>query len=172
MSLRILYWLSHQFLYFLSQYKFNRDPPLPDFDALLCHTNTKTLDGFLGQLPASWMDQVKPTETPAAGQKTNPTTPKASGRSARVNNTNWNLAIKKHWEAAHLKSLKEMLDNKQQGTDAPLPKFGDTEACLSWLIKSRCFSNCTRASTHKQEGPQIIKQTHALLDACGIPVSN
>ena len=118
------------------------------------------------------MEQVKPTETPTGGPKTDLTPTKAGGGSSRVNNMNWNVPIKKRWEAAHLKSLKEMLDNKQQGTDAPLPKFGDTEACLSWLIKGQCFSNCTRASTHKQAGPQIITQTHALLDACGIPASN
>ena len=35
MALRILYWLTQQFLYFLSQRKFSRDPPLPDFDGLL-----------------------------------------------------------------------------------------------------------------------------------------
>ena len=35
MALRILYWLMQQFLYFLSQRKFSRDPLLPDFDGLL-----------------------------------------------------------------------------------------------------------------------------------------
>ena len=59
MALRILYWLTQQFLYFLSQRKFSRDPPLPDFDRLLRHTHTKTLDGFLGKLPVSWIEQVR-----------------------------------------------------------------------------------------------------------------
>ena len=31
MGLRILYWLMQQFLYFLSQWKFSKDLPLPDF---------------------------------------------------------------------------------------------------------------------------------------------
>ena len=35
MGLRILYWLMQQFLYFLSQQKFGRDPLLPDFDGLM-----------------------------------------------------------------------------------------------------------------------------------------
>ena len=118
------------------------------------------------------MEQVKSTETPVTATKTDQTTTKASRGSTRANNMNWNASIKKCWEAAHLKSLKEMLDNKQQGTDMPLLKFGDTEVCLSWLIKGRCFSNCTRASTHKQAGPQIIAQMHALLNACGVPTSH
>ena len=53
MGLRILYWLMQQFLYFLSQRKFGRDLLLPDFDGLMRHTHTKTLDGFLGKLPTS-----------------------------------------------------------------------------------------------------------------------
>ena len=60
MALRILYWLTQQFLYFLSQRKFSRDPLLPDFNALMQHTHTKTLDGF-GKLPVSWMEQIKPS---------------------------------------------------------------------------------------------------------------
>ena len=35
MALRILYWLTQQFLYFLSQRKFSRDLLLPDFEGLL-----------------------------------------------------------------------------------------------------------------------------------------
>ena len=46
MGLRILYWLTQQFLYYLSQHKFGRDPPLPDFDGLMRHTHTKTLDAL------------------------------------------------------------------------------------------------------------------------------
>lgn len=170
LSLRILYWLTQQFLYYLSQRKLGRDPPLPDFDALLRHAHTKTLDGFLGQLPASWMEQVTPTETPTTSKKKEAA--KTSGSSAKANNTNWNVSIKKRWEAAHLQSIKELLGNKQEGTDAPIPKFGDSEACLSWLIRGRCFTNCSRASTHKQAGPQVVEQTHALFDACGVPASN
>ena len=66
MALRILYWLTQQFLYFLSQRKFDRDPLLPDFDGLMRHTHTKTLDSFLGKLPMSWMEQVKPTNSEAS----------------------------------------------------------------------------------------------------------
>ena len=35
MALRILYWLMQQFLYFLSQRKFSKDPLLPDFNGLM-----------------------------------------------------------------------------------------------------------------------------------------
>ena len=61
-ALQIMYWLTQQFLYFLSQHKFGATPQLPAFEALLQHTQMKTLDGFLGCLHASWMEQVKPTE--------------------------------------------------------------------------------------------------------------
>jgi hypothetical protein len=54
--LRILYWITQQFLYYLSERKFGHDPPLPDFSGLLRHVHTKTLDGFLGRLPASWLE--------------------------------------------------------------------------------------------------------------------
>jgi hypothetical protein len=61
MALRILYWLTQQFLYFLSERKFGRNPSLPAFSTLLQHLHTKMLDGFLGRLPASWMEQVAPS---------------------------------------------------------------------------------------------------------------
>ena len=50
MAPQILYWLTQQFLYFLLQRKFNRDPPLPDFPGLLRHLETNMLVGFLGIL--------------------------------------------------------------------------------------------------------------------------
>ena len=59
-GLCILYWMTQQFLYYLSERKFGQDPPLPDFLGLLCHVHTKTLDGFLGHLSASWLEQVHP----------------------------------------------------------------------------------------------------------------
>ena len=51
--LRIMYWLTQQFLYYLSQCKLGGTPALPPFDMLLQHMQMKTLDGFLGHLPAS-----------------------------------------------------------------------------------------------------------------------
>ena len=60
MALHILYWLTQQFLYYLSERKFGRHPLIPDFSALLQHLHTKTLDGFLGWLPASWLEQFHP----------------------------------------------------------------------------------------------------------------
>ena len=76
MALRILYWLTQQFLYFLTERKFGRNPSLPAFSTLLQHLHTKTLDGFLGRLPASWMDHVAPstaTTLGPTGQGTGPT---------------------------------------------------------------------------------------------------
>ena len=53
-GLQILYWLTQQFLYFLSQCKLRGTPTLPAFNMLLQHTQTKTLDGFLRCLPVGW----------------------------------------------------------------------------------------------------------------------
>ena len=63
MALHILYWLTQHFLYFLTERKFGRNPSLPAFSTLLQHLHTKTLDSFLGHLPASWMEQVGPSAT-------------------------------------------------------------------------------------------------------------
>ena len=64
MALQILYWLTQQFLYFLTERKFGRNQALPAFSTLLQHLHTKTLDGFLGHLPASWMEHVTPALQP------------------------------------------------------------------------------------------------------------
>jgi hypothetical protein len=177
MALRILYWLSQQFLYFLSQRKFNRDPPLPDFPGLLRHLETKTLDGFLGHLPATWLEHIQPTAAGPAGTtkaaaKATAKSDKVRGAHTPVTNTNYNAAIKKRWEAGAFASIKAMLDAHTADTAVALPKFGSDDACLSWLLKGRCFADCPRAHTHKQAAQPIVAQTHALLDACGVAPSN
>ena len=53
-----------------------------------------------------------------------------------------------------------------------VPKMGDQEACLSWIIKGRCFTNCPWVVTHKQANQVLIAQVHTLMDACGVPASN
>ena len=63
-----------------------------------------------------------------------------------------------------------MLKNKLDNVD--LPKFGTDIACLSWLVKGRCHSTCTHANSHKQAGAALVKTTHKLMDACGVPTSN
>ena len=171
-GLQILYWLTQQFLYFLSQQKLGATPILPAFDMLLQHTPTKTLDGLLGHLLVSWLEQVKPAENMASGgTSTSTKSTKVSSRT-RVTNMNWYVSIKKHWEVANIMSLNKMLEAKDPNATAPLPKFGDKEACLSWLIMGKCFDYCQHASTHKQVGATMVTQVHALLDACGIPASN
>ena len=173
-GLRILYWLTQQFLYFLSQHKLGATPTLPPFNMLLQqHTQMKMLDGFLGCLLASWLEQVKPVENMSLeGTSTSSTKSTNTSKGSRVTNTNWNVSIKKHWEVANIVSLNKILEAKDLNATAPLPKFRDKEACLSWLIKGRCFHNCQCASTHKQVGATMVTQVHTLLDACGIPASS
>jgi hypothetical protein len=150
-ALRILYWLTQQYLYFFAERKFNREPAVPDFQALLRHVHTKTLDGFLGQLPATWLEHIQPA---AAGLPTKATvkSDKARGAHTPVTNTNYNNAIKRRWEAGAFASIKAMLDAHTADTEVKLPKFGTDDACLSWLLKGRCFGDCSRAHT-QASGP-------------------
>ena len=173
-GLCIMYWLMQQFLYYLSQRKLGHAPTLPPFDMLLQHTQTKTLDGFLGHLLASWLEQVKPTDQKSSGPSGGANTSNRAniGKGTCITNTNWNASIKKCWEAANIMSLNKMLEAKDPNATAPLPKLGDKEACLSWLIKGHCFDNCQHASTHKQAAAAVVTAVHTLLDACGVPASN
>ena len=85
---------------------------------------TKTLDGFLGCLLASWLEQVKPVEnTSLGGTSTSTKSTKVSGR-VRVTNTNWNMSIKKHWEAVNILSLNKMLEAKDPSANALCPSLG------------------------------------------------
>jgi hypothetical protein len=172
MALRILYWLTQQSLYFLSERKFNRDPAIPDFSALVRHVHTKTLDGFLGQLPATWLEHIQPSAAVPPTKATAKSDTKPRGAHTSVTNTNYNNVIKKRWEAGAFASIKALLDAHSVGTEIKLPKFGTDDACLSWLLKGRCFGDCPRAHTHKQAAQPVIAQTHALLDACGVASSN
>jgi hypothetical protein len=177
-ALRILYWITQQFLYYLSERKFGREPPLPDFPGLLRHVHTKTLDGFLGRLPASWLERVHPdgstpavqTATPPGGQGAS--TSRTRGTPEGVTNTNYVNSLKKRWQASGLGTLQSMLQAHTGEGPPPVPKMGEQEACLSWLIKGRCFANCPRVATHKQANQALIAQVHALMDACGLPASN
>ena len=106
MALWILYWLTQQFLYFLTERKFGRNPSLPAFSTLMQHLHTKTLDGFLGRLPASWMEHVAPSTMvnpgpTGQGRGANRATSDAGGGSM-VTNTNYPVAFRKRWQAAGL----------------------------------------------------------------------
>ena len=169
MALRILYWLTQQFLYYLYQRKFGRDPPLPDFDGLMRHTHTKTLDGFVGKLPTSWMEKVKPS-TVTASTRNKKGKDKEAEADVQVTNTNWNPTLKKRWEASGLTMLHDMLKKKPENVD--IPKVGNKTACLSWLVKGRCFSTCPRKDLHKPANGTLVDATHKLMDACGVLASN
>ena len=87
-----------------------------------------------------------------------------------VTNTNWNPSLKKCWGASGFTILNDMLKNKPDTVE--LPKFGTNVACLSWLIKGRCYNTCPHKDCHKQAGATLIKTMHKLMDACGVPTSN
>ena len=87
-------------------------------------------------------------------------------------NTNYVNSVKKRWLTSGLSNLQAMLQAHSGDVAPPVPKIGDQEACLSWIIKGRCFVNCPRVATHKQANQALIAQVHTLMDACGVPASN
>ena len=175
MALHILYWLTQQFLYFLSKRKFSQNPLLPAFSTLLQHLHTKMLDGFLGQLLASWLEQVVPSLAP-------PSMPPASHGSWAtqashdsgnpVTKMNYIHSLRKHWQASGHGSITQLLQAHTSEGTPPMPMMGDQVACLSWLLRGCCFDNCSHISTHKQASAAVITQVHTLLDACGMAPSN
>ena len=175
MALHILYWLTQQFLYYLSERKFGRHPSLPGFSAfLLQHLHTKTLDRFLGWLPASWLEQIHPrAATPAAlGTQENWAARSGWGVSDPLMNMNYVISIKKHWQASGHSTIAQLLQAHTGEGAAPVPMVGDQPACLLWILKGRCFVNCPHVSTHKQASQALVTQVHSLLDACGVISSN
>ena len=124
-------------------------------------------------MPASWLEQVNPAEQKSLGGTSSSTKSTNVSKGSRMTNTNWNMSIKKCWEAANIVSLNKTLEAKDLNATVPLPKFGDTEACLSWLIKGRCF---LPACVHPQAGgssrgdssphsPQCLWHPHQQLTA-------
>ena len=71
-------------------------------------------------------------------------------------NTNYMNLIKKCWHASGLSTLQTMFQ-AHSGEGVPLVlKMGEQEACLSWIIKGRCFTNCAQVTTHKQANQAMV----------------
>ena len=87
-----------------------------------------------------------------------------------TSNINWNPSLKKRWEASGFNVLHDML--KKKPDNVAILKMGDKTACLSWLVKGRCFSTCPCKDLHKQANGALLDATHKLLDACSVPASN
>ena len=174
MALCILYWLTQQFLYYLSERKFGRHSSLPDFSALLQHLHTKTLDGFLGWLLASWLEQVHPQAMTLAAPAAWEDQASRSNHDAADPgmNTNYITLIKKRWQASGHATITQLFQAHTSKGAPPVPMVRNQSVCLSWILKGHCFSNCPRTSTHKQASQALITQVHSLLDACGISPSN
>ena len=138
-------WLTQHFLYYLSERKFGRHPSLPDFSALLQHLHTKMLDGFLGWLPASWLEQVHPRAAPPVApvaQDYQATKASQGAVDPVMMNTNYITSIKKCWQASGHTTIAQMLQVHTGEGTFPVPMVGDQSACLSWILKGCCFANC------------------------------
>ena len=132
------------------------------------------LDGFLGHLPASWMEQVTPSAmTPMAptsqGSHTNQ---RNRNVGTMVTNTNYQASLRKCWQASGHLSITQLLQAYTSEGTPTVPMMGDQPVCLSWILWGCCFNNCARANTHKQASQAILAQVHMLLDACSMPSSN
>ena len=118
----------------------------------------------------SWLEKVKPTTSGTLNQWSKKGKDKDAEPDVQVTNMSWNPSLKKCWEASGLNVLHEMLKKKPDTVE--IPKFGDKTACLSWIIKGRCFNTCPCKDCHKPANATLIKATHKLMDACGVPASN
>ena len=172
MALCILYWLTQQFLYYLSERKSRRHPSLPDKSPLLKHLHTKMLDGFLGQLPASWSRSTPKLCIALAALVAHGDWASRSSPADSVTNTNYVTLIKKCWQASGHATIAQLLQVHTSEEAPPVPMVRNQSACLSWILKGQCFTNCPCTSTHKQASQALITQVHSLLDACGIAPSN
>lgn len=161
--LRILYWLTQQWLQYLRNLKLGLAAPIPDFDALLGHIRVRNVESHIGKLPANWTEHApRATRTEGGATRTN----------TRVNNPKYDATIRKRWNESGLDGIKKMERNKPADNTTPIPKFGTDEACLSYLLKGYCWDGCTRKDTHKHAGPAVVTAAHAYMDACGVPPSS
>ena len=107
---------------------------LPAFSTLLQHLHMKTLDGFLGHLPASWMEHVAPstlTSPGLAGQGRGMNQTSGNMGGGMVTNTNYQVLFRKCWQAAGHTSIVTQLLQAYTGDGAPtVPKMGDQMVCL------------------------------------------
>ena len=125
--LHILFWLTQQFLYYLSERKFGRAPPILDFPGLLRHLHTKTLDGFLGCLPASWLEQASPRAMPWSTSRAAPTQASRGGRGSTnpATNTNYVASIKRCWLASGHATIAQLLQAYTGEGEPPVPTVRD-----------------------------------------------
>ena len=178
MALRILYWLSQQFLYFLSQRKFNRDPPLPDFPGLLRHLETKTLDGFLGHLPATWLEHIQPTAagpsgTTKAAAKATAKSDKVRGAHTPVTNTNYNAAIKSGGKLAPLPPSRPCSMPTPLTQQSPSPSSDPTTPASHGCSRAAALPTAPGPTrTSRQPSPLSPKRTPSLMRAGWPPATD
>ena len=101
--------------------------------------HTKMLDGFLGFLLTSWLEQVHPEAHVLTNQDTmtmnwEPHTTHNQRFPEPVMNMNYVNLVKKHWLASGLLNLQTMFQAHSGGV-LPVPKMGEQEPCLSGSSK-------------------------------------
>ncbi len=163
LGVRIMYWITQHFLYYLSELKLGRaGVQLPDFAGLERSVNVKTVENFVPQLPTGWVEYQSGSRS---GASTGTNTPKGE----RVTNIHYVDSIKKRWKESGHSTMAEMIRAKPADSTVPIPKIGNEDACLSYHVKGSCFSNCPRKASHKHIGTNIVAGLHAYLDACNMP---
>jgi hypothetical protein len=86
-----------------------------------------------------------------------------------VVNPRANAALKDRWAKSGLTNVVQLLAKCTD--DTKKPKFGEEDACLTWLLRGSCLEGCSRKSTHKAAPEAVIKQAHELLTHCGVPTN-
>ena len=142
----------------------------------------KTHHGILGALPGTWLTKLQsqhgtpkhpapgvpgltPSPAGSSGSEAGGTPP---AKRQKVINHRQDPGLKLQFGKAGVKTINDLL-KQGAGKDIVKPTFGALEACLTWLLKGYCFSDCPRKDCHKHAGPVAVAATNKLLDDCNVP---
>ena len=92
-------------------------------------------------------------------------------RSKAVTSTNPDEALMQRFRNSGHATISSLLGAKT--VDAiTYPKHNGKDACLSWLLKGRCTTGCSRSASHVQPSNTVKVATHQILNDCGVPPSS
>jgi hypothetical protein len=181
-AISALYWI-HTYVadYIDARLSGDATVELPPFSSWLGYVKRGEVNQF-PTLPSSWDALLAPPNPPAVAAGT-PAPARAPGggsspggggapradRGAKVINPRANNALRDRWGNSGLTNVAQLLAKCTD--DTKKPKFGEEDACLTWLLRGSCLENCARKSTHKAAPEAVIKQTHELLTHCGVPTN-
>ena len=176
-ALRIMYYITQSTFYYIHERRIGHDPPLPDWAELTKATKVLNFERILPDLPEAWLARVDaliaPAPSPSPGPGPTPAEAGAAGGAAgtRVRNENGNDALQRRFAASGFTKIRDMIKagKEASGPDPEMPTIGSSDACLTWLLRKHCWSNCNHAETHKFAPAATARKAHLMMDACGVP---